>query len=68
MWGRRSARAERQCIPQPVKQWLRRFNGVASRYLPNYLGWRWAVDDNRISSPEALLRSALGSAPDLTMT
>jgi transposase-like protein len=50
------------------KQWLRRFNGVASRYLPNYLGWRWAVDDNRISSPEALLRSALGSAPDLTMT
>jgi hypothetical protein len=50
------------------KQWLRRFNGVASRYLPNYLGWRWAVDDNRISSPEALLGSALGSAPDLTMT
>ncbi|HEX9171657.1 MAG TPA: IS1595 family transposase, partial [Telluria sp.] len=25
------------------KQWLRRFHGVASRYLPNYLGWRWAL-------------------------
>ncbi len=50
------------------KQWLRRFHGVASRYLPNYLGWRWAIDGTRISSPEALLRSALGSSPDLTLT
>ena len=45
------------------KQWLRRFNGVASRYLPNYLGWRWALDGGRISSAEKLLRSALGAIP-----
>ena len=38
------------------KQWLRHFDGVASRYLPNYLGWRWALDANRISSPEMPLR------------
>ena len=50
------------------KQWLRRFNGVASRYLPNYLGWRWALDGDRISSPEVLLRSARGAFPDLTVT
>ncbi|MEM8514103.1 transposase-like protein [Massilia sp. MP_M2] len=25
------------------KAWLQRFHGVASRYLPNYLGWRWAL-------------------------
>ncbi len=50
------------------KQWLGRFNGVASRYLPNYLGWRWALDDKRISLPEVLLRSALGGSPDLTLT
>jgi transposase-like protein len=50
------------------KQWLRRFNGVASRYLPNYLGWRWALDGGRISSPEMLLRSALGAPPHLTVT
>jgi transposase-like protein len=50
------------------KQWLRRFHGVASRYLPNYLGWRWALDGGRISSPEMLLRSALGTCPDLTVT
>ncbi len=42
------------------RQWLARFYGVASRYLPNYLGWRWALDGQRIASPERLLRAALG--------
>jgi hypothetical protein len=51
-----------------LKQWLRRFHGVARRYLPNYLGWRWALDGDRISSPEMLLRSALGACPDFTGT
>ncbi|HEU5436343.1 MAG TPA: IS1595 family transposase, partial [Telluria sp.] len=50
------------------KEWLRRFHGVASRYLPNYLGWRWAVDGGRIGSPELLLRSALGRVPHFTVT
>jgi transposase-like protein len=45
------------------KEWLRRFHGVASRYLPNYLGWRWAVDAGRIGSPAMLLRSALRASP-----
>ncbi|MEH6434546.1 IS1595 family transposase [Massilia sp. DD77] len=42
------------------RQWLARFHGVASRYLPNYLGWQWALDGARIATPERLLRSALG--------
>ncbi|MEX5744386.1 IS1595 family transposase [Massilia sp. X63] len=42
------------------RQWLSRFRGVASRYLPNYLGWRWALDGNRITSAEQLLRIAIG--------
>ena len=42
------------------RQWLARFNGVASRYLPNYLGWRWALDGERINSAEHLLRAAMG--------
>jgi transposase-like protein len=50
------------------KGWLRRFRGVASRYLPNYLGWRWAIDGGRIGSPEMLLRSALCAFPYLTVT
>lgn len=40
--------------------WLRAFRGVATRYLSNYLGWRWAIDLQRIDSSEALLRSAIG--------
>jgi transposase-like protein len=50
------------------KEWLRRFHGVASHYLPNYLGWRWAVDAARIGSPEMLLRAALRASPHLAVT
>ncbi|MBQ5941881.1 IS1595 family transposase [Massilia sp. AB1] len=42
------------------RQWLARFHGVASRYLPNYLGWQWALDGARIASPERFLRAAMG--------
>jgi len=42
------------------RQWLARFHGVASHYLPNYLGWRWALDGERIASPERFLRAAIG--------
>ena len=40
--------------------WLRHFRGVATRYLANYLGWRWAIDQQRIHSSETLLRAAVG--------
>jgi hypothetical protein len=39
--------------------WLRGFRGVASRYLANYLGWRWALDGERVRSPEQLLHIAI---------
>ena len=42
------------------RQWLARFNGVASRYLPNYLGWQWVLDGRRIETAERLLCAALG--------
>ena len=42
------------------RQWLARFNGVASRYLPNYIGWRWALDGERVISADELLRAAIG--------
>jgi transposase-like protein len=44
---------------QRFKAWLRGFRGVASRYLPNYLGWRWALDGERIILPEQLFRIAI---------
>jgi len=42
------------------KEWLSRFHGVASRWLPNYLGWHWALDGGRVNSVEQLLRIAFG--------
>ncbi len=43
-----------------LRQWLHHFLGVATRYLPNYLGWRWAIDGGRIATPAAMLRRAIG--------
>ena len=42
-----------------LKQWLNRFNGVATKSLPNYLGWRraleaWATNSNRQAGSKAL--------------
>ena len=42
------------------KAWLLGFRGVASRYLPNYLGWRWALDGVRVSSAGQLFCIAVG--------
>jgi len=44
-----------------LRQWLSHFRGVASRYLPNYLGWRWALDGERITTAEQWLRIAIGA-------
>ena len=51
-----------------LRQWLRAFHGVATRYLPNYLGWRWIIDARRILSPESLLKATMGSFPHLKVT
>src|SRR5271165_814857 len=43
------------------KQWLRRFNGVATKYLQSYLGWRrWLERDEDIITPQTTLAAALG--------
>ncbi|SFD68881.1 hypothetical protein SAMN05216204_13330, partial [Massilia yuzhufengensis] len=42
-----------------LRDWVARFHGVASRYLPNYLGWRRALDGRRVTSAERLLRLAI---------
>ncbi|MRV71984.1 IS1595 family transposase [Duganella sp. FT92W] len=45
------------------RAWLHRFHGVATRYLPNYLGWRCILDAHRIDTPECLLKAAIGHFP-----
>jgi transposase-like protein len=42
-----------------LKAWMIPFKGVATKYLPNYLGWRRQVDMKSLS-PEACLAAALG--------
>jgi len=50
------------------RQWLDRFHGVATHYLPNYLGWRWALDAHRINAPLDLLKASVGVFPHLAAT
>ncbi|MGF1620882.1 MAG: IS1595 family transposase, partial [Rhodomicrobiaceae bacterium] len=43
------------------KKWLDRFNGVATKYLPNYLGWRRAMEKAGVAmTPERCLLAATG--------
>jgi transposase-like protein len=55
-----------------LKTWMRRFNGVATCHLANYLGWRRYLDRTHSrASPSAFLRLSLGikNLPQqLTMT
>src|SRR5450830_970954 len=51
-----------------LRGWLSIFHGVATRYLSNYLGWRWILDARRILSAETLLKATLGEFPHLTVT
>jgi hypothetical protein len=42
-----------------LKQWMRRFNGVATRYLDSYLGWRRMIERLHTTiSPQAILLNA----------
>ena len=50
------------------KQWLEPFHGVATKYLPNYLGWRRAFEQHRKLTPETMLNTALGNFQYLTVT
>jgi transposase-like protein len=44
-----------------LKSWMLRFHGVATHYLPNYLGWRRLIERlRRTLSPRSVLLAALG--------
>ena len=44
-----------------LKDWIRRFHGVATRYLDSYLGWFRAIDRTRGAglNPASMLASAV---------
>jgi transposase-like protein len=54
-----------------LKEWMRRFHGIATHYLANYLGWRRLINRAHGSlSPRAVILAALGisGAQQLTVT
>lgn len=45
----------------PLKTWIRRFKGTATKYLPQYLGWfRWLDSHSKMPKPEELVLDACG--------
>jgi transposase-like protein len=52
-----------------LKEWLRRFHGVATGNLPNYLGWRRALEaSHEPVSPQSWMLAALGQGPYQQLT
>ena len=47
-----------------LKGWMGRFNGVATRYLPNYLGWRRTLE--RATEPSAAKTWLLAAAQPIS--
>ena len=46
-----------------LKEWLRRFHGVATKNLPNYLSWRRTIEAlSSASTPRAWIMGAAGLA------
>lgn len=47
-----------------LKEWLRRFHGVATKNLPNYLGWRRTLEAlGYTASPAAFILGGMGLGP-----
>lgn len=47
-----------------LKEWLRRFHGVATKNLPNYLGWRRTLEAlGQNATPAAIILGAIGLGP-----
>ena len=47
-----------------LKEWLRRFHGVAAKNLPNYLGWRRTLEAlGQDATVNAMILGAIGLGP-----
>jgi transposase-like protein len=47
-----------------LKEWMRRFHGVATNNLPNYLSWRRTIEAfSNAATPDAWIRAAAGLGP-----
>ena len=52
-----------------LKEWMRRFHGVATKNLPNYLGWRRGIEAwGDQATPQNWIRGAVGIGPYQQLT
>ena len=52
-----------------LKEWMRRFHGVATKNLPNYLGWRRALEAwGDQANPQNWILGAIGMGPYQQLT
>lgn len=49
-----------------LKSWIKRFHGVATKYLQKYLGWRRAIDTLQNLTPEYFLQRAISAKNNFT--
>ena len=55
---------QRESLPRPSREWMRRFHGVATKNLPSYLSWRRTIEAlSTASAPEAWIMGAAGLGP-----
>jgi hypothetical protein len=48
-----------------LKEWVRRFHGVATKNLPSYLSWRRTIEAlGAATTPEAWIMGAAGMGPN----
>jgi transposase-like protein len=52
-----------------LKEWMRRFHGVATKNLPNYLGWRRTIEAlGQKATPDDIILGAIGLGPYQQLT
>jgi hypothetical protein len=52
-----------------LKTWMARFHGIATKYLPNYLGWRRYMERfTETLTPSLLMAQAIDGDQHLTQT
>ncbi|MDD7985400.1 IS1595 family transposase [Lentisphaera marina] len=51
-----------------LKNWMKRFHGIATKYLDHYLGWCNELHTRRISEPLELIKLAFELKPPLNKT
>lgn len=56
------------CYHSILKNWLKRFHGIATKYLDHYLGWCNELFNRKVNNPLEVIKLAFELKPPLTGT